>query len=193
MNYEKLDNDQKELVKHWIDKYKSECVYTSSFIDDVKFFDEHLKSEPFIKVGKYYKGNKQNNSKIMYYCTSVDQNGDPLGYGFNVDGNWVNNDARPWTCKVIEISEDEWSGRVIEESKRKGYKPGIKVISVHDNYTRRIIEGSLRKLSFIDILYFSNATIYENGKWAEIIDEKAEVRAEIQELQDRLEQLKSKL
>lgn len=191
--FEKLDNEQKELVKYWIDRFQKE----SSFIYP-QFTEKYLTPEPVIEVGLWWKFEEREYSefkKLLIFVTGFHNNGKPKGYGFNVYGNWIEDDDNYWCVdglKPIKATPKEVEQRLIEEAKSKGLSQGNSIISTSGEVFRNIL-GCWAYNSERNKLYYGGAEIFDNGKWAEIIDEKAEIRETIAKLRTKLSTLEAQL
>lgn len=182
--FEKLDNEQKELVKYWIEKFENHSNITKE-----DFTEKYLTPEPVIEVGKWYK------HKDGSYPNWLVFNGgeDSLTYGFTAAGDW-DTDFKVWYIKEwgVEATREEVEKRLIEEAKIRGYREGIDVDSAQTG-KKYTINGKVRFLFDRNVLCFDNVTIFFEGKWADIIDEKAEIRESVARLEAEIKELKSKL
>lgn len=194
--FEKLDNEQKELVKYWIEKLAKEAKSSIVTIETRSFTEKYLTPEPVIEVGKWYK------HKDGSYPNWLVFNGgeDSLTYGFTATGDW-GTDFKVWYIKEwgVEATREEVEQRLIEEAKRRGFVNGAKTTGIDDD-SQEIIKGTffINKLKDgLNAHLKSNGilgvTIFKDGKWAEIIDEKAEIRESVARLEAELKELKSKL
>lgn len=189
---EKLDNKQKELVKYWIEKFcEAPCSMTKT-----PFIEKYLTPEPVIEAGKVY---------ILGDCFMIFANSFNrckaiiIGYGFDFSGNWKNEMSYKISSSdsIKEATPEEYEPRLIEFAKSKGYKNGnykcacsphlqtenVSEYIYYDSDMRSIIHGTKTKGNFL----------IHNGKWAEIIDDKSEIRESVARLEAELQELKSKL
>jgi hypothetical protein len=183
-------NEEKEMIRYWIDKYEN-----SNHSSVKGFYDEHLATKPNIEVGKWYK-NKFNSA--LCYCINKELN----GYGFSAYNDWVNDciwlKSQP-ELNWIEATEQEATERLIEEANRRGYVLGNHKCLRHSFLT--YIEGFDTHFFFRqkdNTLWIEKRgnranCVFENGKWADIIDEKAEVKETIARLESELETLKKQV
>lgn len=205
--FEKLDNEQKELVKYWIDKSRECFAYT----DHSEFIEKHLKPEPVIEVGIWVKA-KYQSSKFMVFIESLEQpdkdDNSVKSYGFSKSGEWMDSELRCpifLTNRCVKATPEEAKTRLIEEANRKGYRDGVKFRDLETGNIRTIRSNSFSSVTETSIHVstpqeewivcngISNPRIHDNGKWAEIIDEKAEIRESVARLEAELKDLKSKL
>lgn len=192
--FEKLDNEQKELVKYWI--YKLDKHFKIGGIQS--FIEKHLTPEPVIEVGKWYKGKNNACKKLLFFCTGFNNSSKPIGYGFDGNGDWCDLDDVTWTSEVTKATPEEVAQRLIEEAERR-YKQGD-TISYRNRGKAKIV-GDIYfadECGIVAVLTDSKSTnpfypLMDNGEWAEIIDEKAEIRESVARLEAELKELKSKL
>lgn len=147
-----------------------------------------------LKVGEWYKGDKDFQSLI---CITKTTN-ECIGIKFNrlhyfgfLDGRWVENDYIANTDheqSLIKATHQEVEQALTDEAKRRGFKKGVKFKSLSENGKIRTISDKIRIDYYIytNILTIStseeewdnkhdvqsNPTIFKDGAWAEIIDEK---------------------
>lgn len=189
--HENLDNDQKELVKYWIGKIP---ISSLSVIGINEFTEKHLTPEPVIEVGFWY---KSPGNKFMVFVEEYNPVTKMIiGFGFNNCGYWFNKTKTSYD-KLEKATPEEYEPRLIEEANSK-YKKGD-VIKYKDRIGKIIGEiyfaGGCKLVSVgTDCKTHNNFfPLMENGKWAEIIDEKQPIRDEIDAIKKHLEELKSKL
>lgn len=192
--FEKLDNEHKELVKYWFEKYRK------GYDSFNKFIEKHLTPEPVIEVGFWWKFEGVNDfdcSKLLIFVTGFNNNGKPKGYGFDIDGKWIEDDENYWCVydlKPIKATPEEVEQRLIEEAKKIGYKPGMAIESLFSMSNNKISTHAEYVYTHKDNdIVYGGVWIYKNGKWAEIIDEKTEIRESVARLEAELQELKSKL
>lgn len=195
--FEKLDNEQKELVKYWIIKYAF-----NGKLSRAKFIEKHLTPEPVIEVGKWYITTDKEGNEYLF---NHQDRGSSYGFfkGKWISENWSTGDGWPNTPR--QATPEEVKPRLIEEAERRGYKDGIKFRDLDTGNIRTIVSNvfplvTIERLNvstpskeWIINNGASNPYIYDNGKWAEIIDEKAEIRESVARLEAELQELKSKL
>lgn len=140
----------------------------------------------------------EDNTWYIYETKSIQFNiKNGHGYGYSNSQGWV--DKCEWlrypNCNGLakKATKQEVEEALIKEAKRRGYKNGnykclsSRTIKVVDRYffdkDNRLWHGvkGVANLVFI------------NGQWAEIIDEKAELKQEIKELEVKLQELRDKL
>lgn len=192
MNYEKLDNEQKELVKYWMLKW-----WNGKDFGFDKFIEKYLTPEPVIEAGFWYLIEGGN----VWFVT--DPGASNKGYGFNLNGDW-----RPLetNCGIAthlikrKATQEEYSQCLIYLAIKKGFKAGQKIFSARTGDLNTIKNGYGSEFGISSDgfhFYYMDACVMFNGKWAEIIDEKAEKRdklkRDIEQLEFVLKQIKSKL
>lgn len=203
--FEKLDNEQKELVKYWIDKfwYESTVIGTKILEGKDSFIEKYLTPEFVIEVGKWYKSPE---NKFMIFVEEYNPVAKMIiGYGFNSSGYWFNKTKTSY-YKLEKATPEEVEQRLIEEAKRRGVVKGVKIINIGINsemddkeVCNLPISGVFKFFTNVNILdtLEGNGHVFDNGKWAEIIDEKKsipdDVLGHISRIEKEFEQLKSKL
>ena len=141
-----------------------------------------------LEKNKWYKCKEYNN--LVFYCSDKQEN-----YGMTfIDEEWSNTlwfkEYYIWTLATPnEVEEMLW-----KEAENRGYREGIKYRAGGNSiYTAK---GKL-KYGFFggDNLHFedSEGLIYDNGKWAEIINENKEIKETISRLEKEINQLKLKV
>lgn len=198
--FETLNNEQKELVKYWIRKFAKDQFTLGLVETPDSFIEKHLTPEPVIEVGKWYKGNNNRCKKALFFCTGFNNSSKPLGYGFDVYGDWCDLDDVTWTSEVTEATLEEVEQRLIEEAKRIGFVKGAKIKGIGinkdiSNVCNSPINGNFKFFSDSNILdsEYGTGHVFNNGKWAEIIDEKSELRETIAKLRAELSTLEAQL
>ena len=158
------------------------------------------------KEGKWYKNPE---SKFMVLIKEIIDDNNCYGYYFcGSEGIYKGlNDVG--LSKCIEATNKEVEQKLIEEAKRRGFNEGVKFKSLSENGKIRTISDKIRIDYYIstNILTIStseeewdnkrdvqsNPTIFKDGVWAEIIDDKAELKQEIKELRNKLKSLEENL
>ena len=149
-------------------------------------------------VGKWYKY-IQNNE--IYGLLMYNDSEDCSGFW---DGNYSHN---YWAFyhgggiseEVIPATKEEIEEALIKEAKKRGFKNigDLSLISV-DGYTltRGFFETCGNRFDFCEeynILRLDHVPIFKDGNWAEIIDEKSDIKDEIKQIEQRLKELRDKL
>lgn len=123
-----------------------------------------------LKVGRWYK------LKDRYYNFLMCYSGNGLGYGFNSFMEWGDNYIMDLKWNWQPATNEEVESALIEESKKRGFKKGVKWINtrftVKEEYSNI---GDLVYDPIDDLVYLDNNTIFYNGKWATIIDQPKEI------------------
>jgi len=174
----KTNNDMKyEISKEQI----LEVAEWGNSIDKLKirgWFPDAFKTE--LIVGKWYKSKIECN-KFKCVFNSLDSKGDQLfdGYGFDCFGNFFNDGqdivSKEKSKKLVPMSESEVFEALKNEAVRRGYENGNykclsipkKTHNVEDNFHFSIIEN---KLFHGASPTSANNVVFENGKWAEILN-----------------------
>jgi len=143
---------------------------------------EELKNKPKFEVGKWYKltsdyGTLKKDMVFMYVRHQDDDNKYPFVivnhqmFGELSDGG--GNYIAPNKDQLIEATNEEVETALIKEAKKRGFKDDTKITAPFD-YSK--YEISVNSGGFVEgvwgdnILYNSNGVLFNNGKWATIID-----------------------
>lgn len=192
--FEKLDNEQKELVKYWIEKFLGNAFKTT---ETKAFIEKHLTPEPVIEVGKWY---KSNSGHLFFTEKETTDKTEPfIAYGFTSNGEWTDSDPRMFSKNLgwEEATPEEVEQRLFEYAKSKGYKNGNYICAcTPDMHTKNVKEHIYYDRKLNDVIHGEESRgnfLMHQGKWAEIIDEKAEIRESVARLEAELQELKSKL
>lgn len=172
----------KELTEEQLEAVK-EC-FKSQW--NIQGFESKLKEKGLIKeeleVGKWY---KYSDSEGHLFCiTKVETDGVEV-YGFNSWGNWI--DEGMYSSKnLIPATDQEVNDALIKEAKNRGFKEGVIVDKsnlnhfvnnnphvLHREYSD-LFEYRAAGKNYRDVLFCCGTCIFEDGKWAEIIEEKKE-------------------
>lgn len=155
--------------------------FPSAFVED--------KKELGLEVGKWYK--YPNYQKFNLCITEVDKKTKTVkGYGFGVDGLWMD-DAKNdiWHFQELELCIEMTQQEVEEALKAEAvrrYKVGD-IVLINDN--KHKLSGLdtfggfchfYNNIIWINEHESSNVRVFENGKWAEIIQPKKMTQAEIE-------------
>lgn len=163
-----------------------------------------------LEVGKWYK--KKDFGKLMFYFNGeFSKRGYNPNYGLNYDGIFSDEIGvfKREVNEYYEATHQEVAIALIKEAKRRGFNKGVKFKSLSENGKIRTISDKTRINYYIDESFLtiytskeewenkddvqSNPTIFKDGVWAEIIDDKAELKQEIKELRNKLKNLEEKL
>lgn len=136
--------------------------------------------ETKLEVGKWYKSNDILNH--IFYVTKL-FDGKYFYYGFNCVGNYEDNDyylLADFGLKngFTKATPEEVESALIAEAKKRGYKDK-KIILLRGSSEGQISRGTIgddfdyfpdeNKLNIISKVY--DYTVFDNGRWAEIIKE----------------------
>ena len=157
-----------------------------------------------LKVGEWYKGDKVFQSLI--YITKIANtailNYNRLYYFGFLDGRWVENDLIANTeheQSLIKATRQEVEEALTNEAKRIGFENvGDLSITFVDgrNFKKGFFNTSDNKFRFCkeySTILLDGVEIFKDGVWAEIIDDKSELKEEIKELRKKLKSLEEKL
>tara|TARA_R110002049_G_scaffold309249_1_gene519241 strand:- start:30598 stop:31395 length:798 start_codon:yes stop_codon:yes gene_type:complete len=140
-----------------------------------------------LEVGKWYKYTRS--GTLSFY-----QGEGKKSYGFHTGHKFL--DSHSWhmpteDTEIIPATESEVKEALIKEAVKRGYKSGVKFVSLGEKFITDHCKGSVSVISdkpdydlhFEDsILWVSggenSGIIYEDGKWAEIIEEPKSITIE---------------
>jgi hypothetical protein len=150
-----------------------------------EFVNEWIKNrleEPFKEGWYIYK----TNPKFLVY-TSKHDDGIFWGYGFGRNGDWfINSSVSLSGCRPA--TKEEVEKALIEEAERRGFKEGTTMVGWDINKTHNTIKGAsytYYKEQTVDSdddetfftensLWLGNTMLFDNGTWAEIVEEEKE-------------------
>jgi|GEM_PF-4342517 len=197
-DFENLTEQEKELIRYWIEKYYLQ-IHQNMLPPSYNEFIEknNLSPKPKIEVGKWYTGlDHILGANFIGYITEI-KDGRFFYYGFNCCGDWKDKDYYSNFKSIREAAKEEVEERLIQEFNKKYLNFGVKCLHYADNCT---------DISKIERLYYDEndnclrydlpngvGCAFDSGKWAEIIDEKAEIKETIARLQKEIETLKKQL
>jgi len=154
-------------------------------------FEGGWKVEAILEKNKWYR-NKEYDNLVFYKSDNQDNYG--FGYG-SVDPIWLNTLKFNHELTWLPASEEEVKEALMEEAKRRGYTIGTKI--KRDHFPHNKLRVEIDKLSFLydrNRLEMGGYSIYEKGKWAEIISNPNEkILERIATIEKELEQLKREL
>ena len=138
-----------------------------------------------LEVGKWHlDGNKDD--KFLICLTRLEGNL-YYGYGFDSDGKWVDDDGDFWGNAYNDISrpatDKEVETALIKEAKKRGFKEGITVKGCDGRIGKRTAEHYLyfkedNNIQSCEWDGLDNCLIFDNGKWATIIETITKEQAE---------------
>jgi hypothetical protein len=196
-----MSNQVKVSKQFLLDGHKEACQSWKERIE--KEVPELFKSDEWVK-GEWY---SVSNGKTMFlFNGEVDEDGDPLGVGFDFHGKWVGEDGLGWLCDfgIEKSTKEEITSALIAEAKRRGFEKGVIVktfIEMLGDYTLNGNYFSVERECYNggdDFgLRFGGACIYANGKWASIIpakeDKNDSLKASVKALEEQLKELKKQI
>jgi len=138
-------------------------------------------------VGIWYKN--PHRKSLMYFTKIIDNT--CFGYGFDNVGIW-SDELEFFTNNWEPATEQEVFEALKNEAVKRGFKEGVKVISVDENTEREIDNYDANNIDFeIDYpnsLNYGNITIFKDGVWASLIDQPKEIT-----ISERLERIEKHL
>jgi hypothetical protein len=178
----KMKDTVKVKKQFLLDGHKAAC---QSWKERIEKEAPELFEKPELEVGKWYKYTTTSGCQI-FCLTEITKNGSALGYGIGRDGDWVDyssdnsiycmaNDY--WVPKLVPASEQEVTEVLIKEAKKRGFVKGVVATGLDGEISE--ITGDFFNNGDVSYLCateedcrFSGVRIYEDGKWAEIVEEK---------------------
>lgn len=176
-----------------LEAHKAACSEWKQKLE--KEFPEVFESK--IEVGKWYKTKRGS----LFYLSSFDSDKNK-GYGFDLFGRWVDNRGIigffGYKSDIIREAKDEEVEEALVAEAKKRYKVGDKLSKIWNDSSLgdRIFSNELslwRNCIWIENDLGYSSCIFKDGKWAEIIDDKSELKKEIKSLEEKLKELRSKL
>lgn len=147
-----------------------------------------------LEVGKWYKKNDYGDL-MFYFNGKYTYKNNENTYGFDYNGFFQKKIGvhKREVNKYYEATHKEVEQALIKEAKRRGFKKGVKV---NRNWTKtKVVDIKNEEFELWDntILLLYGYEIFKDGVWAEIIDEKTELKEEIKDLENKLKELREKL
>jgi hypothetical protein len=141
-----------------------------------------LKKElkPEFEVG-WYKNTARDNKDILIYWNEHKKS----LYGFDINGDWFDDEEYGFhEYYDIPATDKEVKEALIEEAKRRGFKEGVTVNEVGDrcNGNMTIIGNEYDLFSRNKKLMVGDGIVFNNGKWADIIENKVFIKKIYQNL-----------
>lgn len=164
--------NSKEVSQEWKDKILEACP-------DVK---------TKMEVGKWYRRGLE----LLVW------NNGGLTYGFNSFGNYSTSYVFIDYTNAVLATEEEVKEALKKEARRRGFKEGVKIgkSMLSDDYNHNNILTSdelyFNELHDYGYIWIGNVLIYDNGKWAEIIQEPKEIEVEHEEVSPNILELNGK-
>lgn len=150
-----------------------------------------------LEEGKWYKGAFIGNEWLLIYNDGKNASGFWNGeyrenlFSFPSDGFIANNSA--------PATKEEVKEALIKEAKLRGFKNiGDLSLILPDgrNFKKGYFHTNNNMFYFREgnnTLRLDGVDIFNNGKWAEIIDDKSDIKNEIKQIEQQLKQLRDKL
>ena len=137
-------------------------------------------------VGKWYKSDW---GYKFCFNGEYDIDSDPRGYGFSQGGDFLTDNKTSkrggWgKHNLTEATDEEVEEALIKEAKKRGFKEGVTVdkANLSDDYNpnNRLKNNNIdtNELFSHGFLWVSSILIYDNGKWATIVETITKEQAE---------------
>lgn len=149
-----------------------------------------------VEIGKWY---KEEGSNLLFYIEKITSRV-AIGYGFDRCGRWFSNYA--WEnvhlreCIKLATKKEVENALYNEAEKRYGkYWEEVKIKESVDIRIPPTNSGTFGVFFFIteERLWNKNGVLYQNGVWAEVLEEKCsekeELLQQLQQLQEKIEKL----
>lgn len=211
-NYKKEDLDVKTIYETWdeetflracgieveetftvskefiLEAYNSACTTWKRKLEE-KFPSVFVKDE--LEVGRWYKvidkNGSFNNNEFALICFDNEKNPN-YGFGFTRE-QWTNNFlnlkdvVKRNTDLVVPATPEEVETALINEAKKRGFKDGVSINCLRGIKNVKPTDKACFVFVFNDnYLYYGGAKIFDNGKWATIIEQPTEMTvAEIEQ------------
>lgn len=137
-------------------------------------FDEIFGKDNKLESGKWYK-NLENG--ILVCIEEVIDFNTVKGYGFLVSKEWCNDNEEWELNKYEKATKEEVKSALIEEAEKRGFREGVRVQSLN-GITHKFTLTEFWHIDSEGAIWFrgsdQNGIIFENGKWAEIIEQPIE-------------------
>ena|SRR5690606_29726815 len=136
--------------------------------------------KPELKVGKWYKFD----TPLFEYLLKYDGSDTACGFA---DGTWSSSwsfskDVNQELAKGKEATPQEVEEALVKEAKRRGIVEGVSVIDLDDGKDVLLQKGGGYILSSMSNKLFAHgATVFKDGKWAEVIEQPIDKFAELKE------------
>jgi hypothetical protein len=144
-----------------------------------KEFPKLFKKDDLV-IGKWY---KHYSSRINYLVCSIDGMN---AYGF-MNGNYYEDllfGSQRLNEGCVSATDKEVEEALIKEAKRRGFKKGVRVdrVNLSDDYNpnNELKEDTINTIELFSdgYLWVSNILIYDDGKWATIVETITKEQAE---------------
>lgn len=174
-----LDKEQKEYVVGLTKKLFKEIYPTCSESIVIDLLKEKGLVEQH-KIGKWYNARCCGSNRIyLILLSGFDGVGNPVSNHWFHNGR-LNETKGSFDKDLIPATDEEVGEALIKEAKRRELKEGVKVSQINsynlgnDCRDKWIIDNSSYK--FINgILFIGNICLFQDGKWAEIVEEKKSI------------------
>ena len=117
------------------------------------------------------------NKKDAIFCFNGEYNDkSPCGYGINSFDNWLDADYNGWQPEGVELISDKEVEKALIIQAKKRYKKGDRFKPCNGNQDTLFEDISFSnfwsRMNFGQVIYSNYEYIYQNGKWAEIVENK---------------------
>lgn len=189
MNREELEQKTQEV--------KQEIKELEGFVQVRKYkrakqerkqLKKQLKDLPSLEVGKWYKTNELG-SPFLIFITKIilDSVAQCMAYGFCHEGEWYDN-SRFGINNLTPATDKEVEEALIKEANKRGFKEGVNAdLSTANpchlkNY--HFLSNDFEYSKPCNWLSLDGVIIFEDGKWAEIIEQPKELPNSWEEFRD---------
>jgi len=175
-----------EVSKEFIlEAYSSACPTWKAKLEK-EFPTVFVKEE--LELNRWYKS--KNGSLIYPISLKEEFNNAYNYYGFCEGGTkWTDKDWTNMPKNFRLATPQEVETALINEAKRRGFKEGCDFIDVNKR-TIKNAAGIFLFNSNVNFLAFCGGAIFDDGKWATIIEQPLTLEQRIENLENQLKQLK---
>ena len=170
-----MKKSRKEFIKK---AHSAACSDWKTNIE--KEFPKLFKKDALV-VGKWYIN--IDGLKCLHFVTKITDSKEYFAYGFSFSNEWKNNkgfgSVNDYTNKNFRLATDkEVEEALIKEAKRRGFKEGVEFKSMNNKFS--VLNESFRyqEISKNTLDAFGCYNIFQEGKWAEIVETITKEQAE---------------
>lgn len=168
--------------------YEESCAIVKQKLE-TKFPEAFQK----VEIGKWY---KEEGSNLLFYVENIESR-DVIGYGFDRGGRWFSNYV--WKNiplrKCIKLATEEEIQNAFFNEAEKRYGKNWKEVKIKQTIDSELPPDNRGTLIVYyhlpnERLWNTNGVLYQNGVWAEVLEDKF---SEKEELLQQLKQLQEKI
>ena len=164
-----MKESRKEFIK------KAHSAACSEWKENIEKEFPKLFKEDALVVGKWY---KRKEDSRLWFVTHI-KNGCSYGYGFDYSGYWADEyKGFNYSLELNKATDKEVEEALIEEAKNRGFKEGVEFKSMNNKFS--VLDESFRyqEINKNTLDAFGCYNIFQEGKWAEIVETITKEQAE---------------